>query len=91
LERLSADYKREDKEQLFKELRIFIAGGADPLPTYAELTKRLGITESTLRSHVTRLRARYREALRIEVRRTVHSEKQVDEELRELLHVLTEM
>lgn len=91
LERLSADYKRETKDQLFKELRIFLAGGVDPLPTYAELTDRLGIAESTLRSHVTRLRARYREALRIEVRRTVDSEKQVDQELRELLHVLTEM
>jgi len=91
LERLSADYKREDKEQLFKELRIFIAGGADPVPTYAELTDRLGITKSTLRSHVTRLRARYREALRSEVRRTVDSAQQVDQELRELLHVLTEM
>ena len=91
LERLSADYKRDAKEQLFRELRIFIAGGAEPPPTYAELTDRLGITESTLRSHVTRLRARYREALRTEVRRTVDSEKQVDQELRELLHVLTEM
>ena len=91
LERLSRDYKHEAKEQLFKELRIFIAGGAKPPPTYAELTDRLGITESTLRSHVTRLRARYREALRSEVRRTVDSEKQVDEELRELLRVLTEM
>jgi len=91
LERLSADYKREDKEQLFKELRIFISGGADPVPTYAELTDRLGITKSTLRSHVTRLRARYREALRSEVRRTVDSEQQVDQELRELLHVLTQM
>ena len=91
LERLSADYRREAKEQLFKELRIFIAGGAEPPPTYAELTDRLGITESTLRSHVTRLRARYRDALRTEVRRTVDSEKQVDQELRELLHVLTEM
>ena len=91
LERLSADYKREAREQLFKELRIFIAGGAEPPPTYAELTDRLGITESTLRSQVTRLRARYREALRAEVRRTVDSEKQVDQELRELLHVLTEL
>jgi len=91
LERLSADYRREAKEQLFKELRIFIAGGAEPPPTYAELTDRLEIAESTLRSHVTRLRARYREALRTEVRRTVDSEKQVDQELRVLLHVLTEM
>jgi RNA polymerase sigma factor (sigma-70 family) len=90
LERLSADYKAQSKEKLFNELRIFVAGGADLPPTYAELTNRLGITESTLRSHVTRLRARYLEALRAEVRRTVHTETQVDEELRELIHVLTE-
>jgi RNA polymerase sigma-70 factor (ECF subfamily) len=89
LKRLSADYKRESKEKLFNELRIFIAGGADPPPTYAELADRLGIAESTLRSHVTRLRARYREALRAEVRRTVDTETQVDEELHELLRVLT--
>jgi RNA polymerase sigma factor (sigma-70 family) len=90
LERLSADYKGESKEKLFNELRIFVAGGADRLPTYAELRDRLGIAESTLRSHVTRLRARYLEALRTEVRRTVHTETEVDEELRELIQVLTE-
>ena len=91
LDRLSGDYKREGKEQLFNELRMFVAGGAGLPPTYAELTNRLEIAESTLRAHVTRLRARYREALRAEVRRTVDSEKQVDQELRELLHVLTKM
>jgi RNA polymerase sigma factor (sigma-70 family) len=90
LERLSADYKRESKEKLFNELRIFVAGGADPLPTYAELANRLGIAQSTLRSHVTRLRARYREALRAEVRRTVNTETQVEQELHELLHLLME-
>src|SRR5262249_47852861 len=90
LERLSADYKGESKEKLFNELRIFVAGGADRPPTYAELTERLGIAESTLRSHVTRLRARYLEALRAEVRRTVHAESEVDEELRQLIRVLTE-
>ena len=89
LERLSADYKGEAKKKLFNELRIFVAGGAEPLPSYAELAVRLGMTESTLRSHVTRLRARYREALRTEVRQTVETEAEVDEELHELLRVLT--
>jgi RNA polymerase sigma-70 factor (ECF subfamily) len=89
LERLSADYKTESKEKVFNELKIFLTSGSEPLPTYAELATRLGVTESTLRSHVTRLRARYREALRAEVRRTVDTEAEVDEELRELLRVLT--
>src|SRR5262245_57913549 len=89
LERLSTEYRSEAKEKLFNELRIFLTSGADPLPTYAELAVRLCMTESTLRSHVTRLRARYREALRAEVRRTVDTEAEVDEELHELLRVLT--
>ena len=89
LERVSADYNVEPKKKLFEELRIFVAGSAEPLPSYTELAGRLGMTESTIRSHVTRLRARYREALRAEVRRTVDTETEVDEELHELLHVLT--
>ena len=89
LERLSADYKNEAKEKLFDELRIFLTSGAEPLPSYAELATRLGMTESTLRSNVTRLRARYRQVLRAEVRRTVDNEADVDEELHELLRVLT--
>ena len=89
LERLSADYRSEAKEKLFNELRIFVAGCPGPPPAYAELAARLGMTESTLRSHVTRLRARYREVLRSEVRRTVDTEAEVEEELHELLRVLT--
>ena len=89
LERLSADYKSEAKEKLFNELRIFLTSGAEPLPSYAELAARLGMPESTLRSHVTRLRARYRQVLRTEVRRTVDNEADVEEELHELLRVLT--
>jgi RNA polymerase sigma factor (sigma-70 family) len=89
LERISADYKDQGKEKLFNELRIFLASGADPPPTYGDLAVRLGIAASTLRSDVTRLRSRYREALRAEVRRTVDTEAEVDEELHELLRVLT--
>jgi RNA polymerase sigma factor (sigma-70 family) len=89
MERLCADYKRESRETLFNELKIFLTGGAEPLPTYSELAQRLKIAESTLRSHVTRLRARYREVLRAEVRRTVDTEAEVDEELHQLLRILT--
>ena len=40
--RLAAEYQAEGKEKLFDELKIFLTGGADPLPTYAELSARLG-------------------------------------------------
>ena len=90
LERLAADYKGESKEKLFKELRVFLGGGVGSPPPYAELAVRLRMTESTLRTQVTRLRARYREALHAEVRRTVETEAQAQEELHVLLRVLTE-
>jgi RNA polymerase sigma-70 factor (ECF subfamily) len=89
LERLAAGYKGESREKLFNELSVFLTSSADPPPTYAQLAARLGITESTLRSHVTRLRARYREVVRAEVRKTVDTEAEVDEELHELLRVLS--
>jgi RNA polymerase sigma factor (sigma-70 family) len=88
LDRLAAAYKAEGKEKLFDRLQTFVAIGADALPSYSELAVRLAATESTIRSHVTRLRARYREILRAEVRRTVDTDAEVDEELRELLRVL---
>ena len=89
LGRLAAAYQADGKGSLFHQLRSFLTVGATPLPSYAELAVRVGTAESTLRSHVTRLRARYREILRSEVRRTVDTEAEVDGELRELLRVLT--
>ena len=88
LERLSAEYESEDKQSLFQQLKVFLTGSADPLPTYDELANKVGLPASTLRSHVTRLRMRYREVLRGQVRQTVASEAEVDGELHELFRVL---
>jgi DNA-directed RNA polymerase specialized sigma24 family protein len=89
LERLAAEQKAEGKEKLFGKLRIFLAGSADPLPTYDDLAVRLSLPAPTLRSQVSRLRARYREFLRAEVRRTVDTDAEVDGELHELFRVLS--
>lgn len=88
LDRLRAHYREEGKKKLFEELKIFVTGGTTPLPTYSDLAERLSVQASTLRREVTRLRARYREALRAEVRQTVESEAEVAGELHELLRVL---
>ena len=86
---LAQHYEAEGQKHLFQETRIFLTGSAEPLPAYPTLAPQLGMRQSTLRSFVTRLRARYREAMRAEVRRTVARESEVDEELRELLRVLS--
>ncbi|MBA2430606.1 MAG: sigma-70 family RNA polymerase sigma factor [Chthoniobacterales bacterium] len=89
LDRLTAAYRAEGKQNLLDELGAFLSIGAAPPPTYGELASRLGVAEVTLRSHVARLRVRYRAMLREEVRRTVRTDDEVDGELRELLRVLT--
>jgi len=88
MDRLAEEQKTAGKQKLFEKLRIFLSGSADPLPTYDKLAVGLELPASTLRSHVTRLRARYREFLRAEVRRTVDTDAEVNEELHELFRVL---
>ncbi len=89
LGRLTAGYEAEGKGALFKSIEVFVRGSADPLPAYEQLSAQLAMPAATVRSHVGRLRARYRELLRAELRRTVETDEEVDQELRELLRVLT--
>ena len=89
LARLEHAYRSEGKSTLFTALKPFVTGCAGPPPAYDEVAASLGMPASTVRSHVTRLRARYRAALHGEVRRTVHSESDVQEEIHTLVRVLT--
>lgn len=90
MERVSRTFLAEGRQTLFDALRPFIAGDAETLPAYDQMAAALGMPASTVRSHVTRLRGRYRDALHAEVRRTVDTESSVHEELSALLRVLTE-
>lgn len=88
LARLAAEYGREGKRSLFQRLKVFLTGSAEPLPSYDQLAVEMQLPASTLRSHVTRLRMRYRQHLRSEVRQTVQTDTEVDGELHELFRVL---
>ena len=55
---------------------------------YAALAQQAGVSESTVKSWVRRLRHRYRELLREEVAQTVNSREEVEDELRYLFRVL---
>jgi RNA polymerase sigma-70 factor (ECF subfamily) len=57
---------------------------------YAELARQWGVTESTVKSWVFRLRRRYRQLLRDEVSPTVESPDAVLDELRHLFRILSE-
>jgi RNA polymerase sigma-70 factor (ECF subfamily) len=56
---------------------------------YAALAQRFGVTESTVKSWVYRLRQRYRELLYEEVAQTVGSREEVADELRHLFRVVS--
>ena len=86
---LADEFSAQGKGELFQTLKPFVRSGVEPLPSYNQLAPRLGIPPATVRSHVNRLRTRYRALVRAELRRTVETEAQVDEELHELLRVLT--
>ncbi len=75
------------KGKIFGALEPFLRGGHG-LPSQQEVAARLDIPLGTLRSHLSRLRARYREVIRAEVSRTVAATEDVDEELRYLFRAL---
>ena len=87
LANLERDFREAAKAEIFRELRPFISGGSG-LPTQEEIATRLGMPIDTLRSHLSRLRARYRDLLREEVARTIGLADDVDEELRQLTRIL---
>ena len=89
MERVAQAYLVDGKQVLFDALKPFITGNAETLPAYDRMAATLDMPASTVRSHVTRLRASYRHALHAEVRSTVGSELEVREEMVALLRALT--
>ena len=69
------------------DLLPYVGGTGDARP-YAEIAAARGTSEGAVKVAVHRLRARYREHLRAEIRETVADDAEVDEELRHLLDVV---
>lgn len=79
----------EGKADSFDALRPFVAGGTAQPPDQQGVAERLGTTVENLRVSLSRLRQRYRHALRAEVASTVSDPKDIDSELHYLYQVLT--
>jgi RNA polymerase sigma factor (sigma-70 family) len=88
LKRTQNEFENSAKARFFHALKPFLTGGVG-LPGHEEVARRLDISIDTFRSHLSRLRTRYREVLREEVARTIGTAEDVDEELRRLCKVLT--
>ena len=82
-------FAAEGKGEWVDELKPFIAGGTTALPNQEDVAKQLGVPIATFRVWLTRLRQRYRNALRAEVASTVSDPADVDDELQYLYRILT--
>ncbi len=88
LVRLREEFVGASKEALFEELKVYLTGEKRAV-SYAELALKLGTTDGALKMAVSRMRQRYGELLRAEIRNTVSSPEAVDEELRALFAALS--
>jgi DNA-directed RNA polymerase specialized sigma24 family protein len=88
-ENLETAFEAEGKTEWLEVLRPFVAGGGKTPLNQEEAAAKLGVPIATLRTWLSRLRQRYREALRTEVANTVSDPAEVDQELHYLYQVLT--
>jgi RNA polymerase sigma factor (sigma-70 family) len=86
---LESAFEAEGKKEWLEVLRPFVAGGGKTPLNQEEAAEKLGVPIATLRTWLSRLRQRYREALRSEVASTVSDPADVDQELHYLYQILT--
>ena len=88
-QQLQDAFETEGKTEWLEVLRPFVAGGGETPLSQEEAAAKLAVPIATLRTWLSRLRQRYREALRMEVANTVSDPSDVDQELHYLYQVLT--
>ena len=76
------------KGALFREVKGLLSREQNAL-AYAEMSRRLGMSEGALYVAVHRLRQRYGELVRDEIAQTVSSPEEIDDEMRFLFSVLS--
>lgn len=89
LARLQAEFDGAGRTGRFDVLKGFLVGGPRE-ESYAAAAARLGMSESAVTSGIHRLRQRYGALLREEIRQTVGSDAEVEDEIRHLLSLLAE-
>ncbi len=87
IDRLKAEASDARAAERFAQLQPFLLAD-DAGPSYAEVGRRLGMTEGAVKMAVLRLRQRGREIFRDEIANTVASEQDVEDEVRHLFTVL---
>ncbi len=89
LDQLQCEFVAAGRGPEFEELKGCLTG-ADNENTYAEIGRRLEMTEGNLKVTVHRLKQRYRELLRQEIALTVDGPEAIDQEMRDLFAALSD-
>ena len=84
---LRADYVKADNLETFEQLREFLPLGDNASP-YADVAKKLKVTEATLRLLIHRMRKRYGKLVEQAIAQTVSDPDQVKAELAHLMSVI---
>jgi RNA polymerase sigma factor (sigma-70 family) len=86
--RLKEDYRLNGNVILFERLKNIHSGDSNG-QTCQEIGSDIGISESAVKSALHRMRKRHREILEEEIRKTVHTDTEFDEEVRYFIQVLS--
>lgn len=84
---LEAEYTETNQQSQFEALAPMLTRDSASA-TFEQLATRLQSTSGALRMAASRMRTRLRELVRIEIRKTVDSDTDVDDEIRLLFHAL---
>jgi RNA polymerase sigma factor (sigma-70 family) len=87
LGQLDGEYRECGQETLFLVLREYVWGLAES-QSYADIARRLDLTEGAVRVAVHRLRRRCRDLIRAEIAQTVAAPSEVDAEIQHLMSVM---
>lgn len=85
--RLAKEFAEAGLAGRFEELKVFLLANEEPA-SYAEIARRLNISEGAVRTAIYRMRQRYGELFRTEIAQTVSSLPEMEEEIRHFLKVL---
>jgi RNA polymerase sigma factor (sigma-70 family) len=84
LQALRAEFGASGRLAEFETLHVYLSAGGREGLTHADLAKRLGTSESDVNNRVHRLRGRWRELIREEIRAYTETPEEADGELRDL-------
>lgn len=87
MSRLRQEWVTAGKSGVFDELKVFLTEAKGTI-SHADVARRMGLNEGTVRVSVHRLRKRFRELFHEEIACTVHNPEEIEEEVRHLMSVL---